>query len=107
MPNDKVSKKGSQRRPNRKKPFEKRTPDKKSSFKDDSVRDSSRRVCAGSKDNDPGWYALNPQLLKDAASFPYAWPLGNRLSLGPHAQYINKGSVSRYHGNELGPDYRV
>lgn len=31
--------------------------------------------------NDPAWYAMNPQLLSDAASFPYAWPSGTKLDL--------------------------
>lgn len=35
-----------------------------------------------SKDNDAKWYGLNEQLLKDAASFPYAYPLGNIVNLG-------------------------
>lgn len=82
-----------QRRQGKKKPFEKRFPDKKSNYKDDSLRGPDSRVCAGSKDNDPNWYALNKQLLKDAASFPYAWPLGNRLNAGDMAKVINKGSV--------------
>lgn len=73
--------------------FEKRFPDKKSNFKNDDLRGPDHRVCAGSKDNDPNWYALNPQLLKDAASFPYAWPLGNKLNLGERATLINKGSI--------------
>ena len=29
-----------------------------------------------SADNDPSWYAANPQLLKDYASFPFGYPLG-------------------------------
>lgn len=31
--------------------------------------------------NDPSWYAANPQLLKDAASYSFNNPLGNKLSL--------------------------
>ena len=31
-------------------------------------------------DNDPAWYAVNDQLLRDSASFPYSWPVGNRLT---------------------------
>lgn len=31
--------------------------------------------------NDPLWYAQNPQLLSDAASYPYAWPAGVKLDL--------------------------
>lgn len=51
------------------------------------------RVCAGSKPNDPAWYSLNEQLLRDTASFPYSWPLGNRLNLGNHTPKLNRGSV--------------
>lgn len=94
MAKERMEKKGKgYRNSGKKKPFQKRSFDKKAAFKDDSLRDSNNRVCMGSKDNDPNWYALNPQLLKDAASFPYAWPLGNRLDLGKHAPYINAGSV--------------
>lgn len=92
MPNEKRTKRN-QKGYNKKKPFEKRFPDKKGNFKDDRMRGPDSRVCAGSKDNDPNWYALNPQLLKDSASFPYAWPLGNRLNLGNWANVINRGSV--------------
>lgn len=31
-------------------------------------------------DNDPAWYSVNEQLLRDSASFPYSWPVGNRLT---------------------------
>lgn len=77
----------------KKKPFQKRVSKQKSDYKDADLRGPDSRVCAGSKDNDPSWYALNPQLLKDAASFPYAWPLGNKLNLGYRASYINQGSL--------------
>lgn len=70
-----------------------RVPEKGRYYKNDRVSDSNSRVCAGSKDNDPRWYALNPQLLKDAASFPYAWPLGNRLTVGSRGKLINEGSL--------------
>lgn len=77
----------------KKRPFNKRVSDKGRNTAYDSVRSSDTRVCAGSKDNDPSWYALNPQLLKDAASFPYAWPLGNKLNVGRFGSFINKGSL--------------
>ena len=77
----------------KKKPFHKRVSGKKGYPKNDNVRSSDSRVCAGSKDNDPAWYALNPQLLKDAASFPYAWPLGNKLNVGEFGTLINQGSL--------------
>ena len=41
-------------------------------------------------DNDPAWYSVNEQLLRDSASFPYSWPVGNRLT-----QVIQDGSKSR------------
>jgi len=43
--------------------------------------------------NDWRYYAQNEQLLKDTASLPYSWPLGNKLDLGPYATYLNKGSI--------------
>lgn len=92
MNNGKQIKKGAPG-PRKKKQFEKRFSDKKSNFKNDDLRGADHRVCAGSKDNDPSWYALNPQLLKDAASFPYAWPLGQKLNLGQYAYKINRGSL--------------
>lgn len=32
------------------------------------------------KDNDPSWYASNPQLLRDYASYPFGVPLGNSIA---------------------------
>lgn len=46
-----------------------------------------------SKPNDWRWYAQNEQLLKDSSSFPYSWPLGNKLNLGVNAPEVNKGSL--------------
>lgn len=46
-----------------------------------------------SKPNDWRWYAQNEQLLRDSASFPYSWPLGNKLNLGSYAPEVNKGSL--------------
>nr|UDL14514.1 MAG: putative capsid protein [Picobirnavirus sp.] len=77
----------------KKKPFQKRATGKKRDYPNDRVRNTDKRVCAGSKNNDPNWYALNPQLLRDAASFPYAWPLGNKLNVGSHGPLINRGSL--------------
>lgn len=93
MSKEKTEKKTAYNRGRGKKPFEKRAPKYKGNRGDDSARYSETRVCAGSRDNDPDWYALNPQLLRDAASFPYAWPIGNKLSLGRFAPNINNGSV--------------
>lgn len=39
--------------------------------------------------NDPAWYASNPQLLKDAASYPFSQPLGRRFA-------TNSGTVTTY-----------
>lgn len=57
-------------------------------FNEGDKYDASR-----SKPNDWRWYAQNEQLLKDSASFPYSWPLGNRLNLGEYAPEVNKGSL--------------
>ena len=46
-----------------------------------------------SKPNDWRWYAQNEQLLRDSSSFPYSWPLGNKLNLGVNAPEVNKGSL--------------
>lgn len=46
-----------------------------------------------SRPNDWRWYAQNEQLLRDSSSFPYSWPLGNKLNLGPNAPEVNKGSL--------------
>lgn len=77
----------------KKEPFQKRSARKMRPSGDDRGYSPDSRVCAGSKDNDPAWYALNPQLLKDAASFPYAWPLGNKLDVGVFGNLINRGSL--------------
>lgn len=34
-----------------------------------------------SETNDPSWYAASPQLLKDAASINFTWPLGQQVQL--------------------------
>ena len=77
----------------KKRTYRGKKPGKKDYSEDSRGYNPDSRVCAGSKDNDPSWYALNPQLLRDAASFPYAWPLGNRLNVGPHGPRLNKGSL--------------
>ena len=43
--------------------------------------------------NDYRWYCLNEQLLKDTASFPYGWPLGNTLNLGTYGLSMNDVSL--------------
>lgn len=44
-----------------------------------------------SRSNDPMWYAQNPQLLVDFASFPFGVPIGNRLQTG--ITTIDQGSI--------------
>lgn len=41
-----------------------------------------RRDCYRSKENDPAWYAQNPQLMRDYASFPFGQPVGMPLKIG-------------------------
>lgn len=84
------------KRPNKK--FPKDYPTREESKKkyekwEDKVKDDIKsRDCYAGKANDPLWYAQNPSLLRDAASFPYGWPVGNRLDLeaGP---VLNDASI--------------
>ena len=46
-----------------------------------------------SRPNDWRWYAQNEQLLRDTSSFPYSWPLGNKLNLGEYGANVNQGSL--------------
>lgn len=43
--------------------------------------DFSSRTTKGRKSgkNDVAWYSKSPALLRDAASFPYSWPVGSQL----------------------------
>lgn len=50
-----------------------------------------RRDCYRSKDNDPAWYAQNPQLIRDYASYPFGIALGTPLNLG--GQYQAKDAI--------------
>lgn len=59
----------------------------------DETERSSEFNAQKSKPNDWRWYAQNEQLLKDSSSFPYSWPLGNKLNLGVNAPEVNKGSL--------------
>lgn len=43
---------------------------------DRDAKDSLR-----SKTNDPSWYALNPALIRDAASIPFSWAVGTPIDL--------------------------
>lgn len=40
-----------------------------------------RRDCYRSKENDWQWYAQNPQLIRDYASYPFGYPVGSRLPI--------------------------
>lgn len=42
-----------------------------------------------STDNDPMWYAVNEQLLKDVGSYSFTWPLGDRLPYSNDEIYGN------------------
>lgn len=73
-------------------------------------RDTSRSQLMDahkSQPNDWRWYAQNEQLLKDTASYPYSWPLGNRISLDDGGNPINKGSVPGIFVLKTAPAYGV
>lgn len=82
---------------------------------DDSERKSDRferedrvdRECNfyKSKPNDWRWYAQNEQMLKDTASFPYTWPLGHQLNLGPNAPAVNAGSIPGIMTIDISPSF--
>lgn len=61
----------------------------------DYTADKGMRNCQNGADNDPAWYAQNPQILKDSASFSYNYPLGARLNFGdnPAADKMNSTSL--------------
>lgn len=44
--------------------------------------DSTERKRGESRPNDWRWYAINEGLLRDSASYPFGWPLGNPVDLG-------------------------
>jgi len=46
-----------------------------------------------SQNNDWRWYAANPQLLRDTASYPYVYPLGNPIDYGPQGLDANKWAL--------------
>ena len=48
----------------------------------DKVGAECDEVISNSKPNDWRWYAQNESLLRDSASYPYSWPLGNAIDLG-------------------------
>ena len=80
--------------------------DSSMSMKNHDTRDRDVEYNAQeSKPNDWRWYAQDEQLLRDAASFPYSWPLGNRLNLGPNAPEVNKGSLPGIMGIWTAPTF--
>lgn len=44
-------------------------------------------------DNDVRWYAANPQLIKDTASYPFQFPLGTKHNMGGDDKYISASAV--------------
>lgn len=73
--------------------------DPKNRNKSNNSRDNvSSDSVALKHSNDPLWYAQNPQLLSDAASYPYAWPAGVKLNLldvySKDSNVWNSGEVS-------------
>lgn len=44
-------------------------------------------------DNDVRWYAANPQLIKDTASYPFQFPLGTKHNMGGTDTYISGSAV--------------
>lgn len=64
----------------------------KNERRDVEIRDTAEREfrtdkydAYHSKPNDPRWYASSEQLLRDAASYPYAYPLGTLVDYGANA----------------------
>lgn len=55
-----------------------RKPQKKDELRDFSDSRSKDKDLVDRSTNDPKWYANNPQLLKDAASYPFSQPVGRR-----------------------------
>lgn len=65
--------------------------------------DRDRRDYAKSKHNDPAWYAQNPQLMRDYASFPFGVPIGIQLpeELG-YASASVPGVIALYYAPTIG-----
>lgn len=70
----------------------KRVPDTDSG--DYTASDKGMRNCQKTSDNDPMWYAQNPQILKDSASFSFNYPLGSKLNFGVEEAAKNMNSTS-------------
>lgn len=56
-----------------------------------------------SRDNDWQWYALNEQLLKDSASYPFTYPLGNPIPYGSAGLDANKWAIPGICAIEVSP----
>lgn len=92
-----------------------RTSDRSARSKRDGVHPIDREVDRSmlmdvhkSSPNDWRWYAMNEQLLKDTASLPYSWPLGNRLRLDDSdSNPLNLGSVPGIMVLKTAPAYGV
>lgn len=61
---------------------------------DYTASDKGMRNCQKGADNDPAWYAQNPQILKDSASFSFNYPLGSRLNFGSESAAKNMNNTS-------------
>lgn len=62
-----------------------------------SSRDKGTRkvpIDTKSSDNDPNWYAVNPSILRDAASYPYARPTGLPIYFDPVIKPTPTGSAN-------------
>lgn len=59
----------------------------------DTKRDNPIADARKSSPNNWQWYAANEQLLRDTASLPFTWPLGNKISLGEYGLDANKTSL--------------
>lgn len=53
--------------------------------------------------NDWRWYALNDQLLRDSASYPFTYPLGNPINYGPKGLDANKWAIPGICAIEVAP----
>lgn len=65
-------------------------PDKSLNKEDLAAIVKDRKI---SGQNDPAWYANSPQLLKDAASFPYSWPVGAPVNMGMQTRGVTKSLI--------------
>lgn len=80
---------GKRRRSNRKRPNNReRLQESFDMTKSGDVTPDQRRLERSLADNDPAWYAQNPQLLKDYASYPFGYPLGGQIS-GQNSVYTS------------------